>query len=124
MKLPAVLTGGSVATTTGLLVPHLPPLAAGAIVLAELAAFAWYVWSVTKRQKQAQEGALNLVRELRDTPVSVVVRADGQVEITTSEAAPSPGGWDDSGQVAAKVPGGGSDRKDSVRVRVGSERVT
>jgi membrane protein implicated in regulation of membrane protease activity len=90
VKLPAVVTGGSVATATGLLVPHLPPLAAGAMVLADLTAFAWYVWSVTKRQQQAQRGALELVRELRDARVSVVVRADGQVEIqpVTGDATP------------------------------------
>jgi hypothetical protein len=95
VKLPAVLTGGSVVTATGLLVPHLPPLAAGAMLVADLAAFVWYVWSVTKRQQQAQRGALELVRELRDVRVSVVVRADGQVEIqpqaTTGDLAP-PGG--------------------------------
>ncbi len=95
VKLPAIVTGGSVATATGLLVPHLPPLVAGAMVVADLAAFAWYVWSVTKRQRQAQQGALELVRELRDARVSVVVRADGEVQIQPQPAtadAVSPGG--------------------------------
>jgi hypothetical protein len=107
VKLPAVLTGGSVVTATGLLVPHLPPLAAGAIVAADLTAFFWYVWSVTKRQQQAQQGALELVRELHDVRVSVVVRADGQVEIRPQPAAAEPpeadGSSPDPGDEAASV---------------------
>jgi len=90
VKLPAVVTGGSVATSTGLLALHLPPLVMGPVVLAELAAFAWYTWSVTRRQQQAQQSALNLVRELRDARVSVVVRADGQVEIQPQPVAAEP----------------------------------
>lgn len=39
------------------------------MVLPDLTAFAWYTWSVTKRQRQAQQGALNLIRELRDIRV-------------------------------------------------------
>ncbi len=87
MKLPAAVTGGSVATATGMLALHLPPLATAAMVVADLAIFAWLIWSVTKRQQQAQQSALNLVRELRDVRVPVVVRADGQVEIQPQPAA-------------------------------------
>lgn len=87
VRLLAAVFGGSVATSTGLLALNLPPAATAAVALSEFAAFALYTRSVTRRQRQGQESALKLVKELGDSRVSVVVGADGRVEIQPVAAA-------------------------------------
>jgi hypothetical protein len=81
LRLPAVVLGGSVAASTALLAPYTPPATMVVLFLGEFAAFALYTWAVTKRQRQSQESAVKLIKVLRDDRISVVVRADGQLEI-------------------------------------------
>jgi hypothetical protein len=78
----AVAAGGSVLVSTGLLIPQLPPVLAGLLIGTEFAALVVLTWSLNRRQKRAQEGAVHLLRELRYMPSSawVVVRANGQIE--------------------------------------------
>jgi hypothetical protein len=104
--LPAALLGGSALTSTGLLALHPPFGVMAAVVLGEFAAFALYTWSVTRRQQQGQESALKLVKELHDRRVSIVVEADGRVEIQPVTADEAPPGAQPASDPPQLVPAG------------------
>ena len=52
----AVGAGGAVLVSTGLLIPHLPPVLSAMLIGADLAAVVVLTWLLNRRQVRAQEG--------------------------------------------------------------------
>jgi hypothetical protein len=112
VKLPAVLTGGSIATSASLQLVDVRASVAVGFFLTQLATFAIYAWSLARRQRQSQEAAIRLVSELADHRISIVVRTDGQLEITPAvDGGSSKSAGKSDGQVACRPPRAGIPRR-------------